>query len=201
MNTTEHTPRVVVNITPPLALVRFNRPAERNKLSTETLDELDSALTLIESYADVRRVIFTGTDDAFLAGADITELSRLTSADALRFAQRGQNLFARVAALPQLTVAAINGYCFGGGLDFTLHCRLRYAVPTATFAHPGATLGIITGWGGTQRLPAVIGEARALEMFLTARRLTSAEALAWGLVHRICDDAVVEAMNVVAAKD
>ena len=195
MNSTEHTPRVVANITPPLALIRFDRPAERNKLSIETLDELSAALTLIESRADVRRVIFTGTDDAFLAGADITELSRLTYADALEFARRGQNLFARVAALPQLTIAAINGYCFGGGLDFALHCRLRYAAPTAVFAHPGATLGIITGWSGTQRLPAVIGQARALEMFLTARRLTSAEAFAWGLVHKICDDPLAEAVR------
>lgn len=198
MSTPEHVARVVVQISSPLAVIRFARPAERNKLSAATLDELDSALTQIESCVDVRCVVFTGTGNAFAAGADIAELSRLMPDDALRFARRGQVLFARIAALPQLTIAAINGCCFGGGLDLALHCRLRFAAPTVLFAHPGASLGIITGWSGTRRLPEIVGQARALEMFLTARRLTSAEALAWGLIHRICDDTLAEAMNVDA---
>jgi enoyl-CoA hydratase/carnithine racemase len=82
-------------------------------------------------------------------------------------------------------IAAIRGFCFGGGLDLALACHTRIASTDAIFAHPGATLGIITGWGGTQRLPALIGSARALELFLTGRRLTAPEALAWSLVHRV----------------
>jgi enoyl-CoA hydratase/carnithine racemase len=93
----------------------------------------------------------------------------------------------RVADASALTIAAINGYCMGGGLDLALSCRLRFASKTAVFAHPGARLGIITGWGGTQRLPRLIGAARALEFFTTARRLNSQEALEIGLVDRICD--------------
>ncbi len=179
--------RLVFDINPPFAVIRFNRPAERNKLSTPTLDELDAALTRLDARDDVRALIFTGTDDVFASGADINELRTLTPSSARLFARRGQGLFQRIADSPRLTVAAINGFCFGGGLDLALACRLRFAAPAATFAHPGATLGIITGWGGTQRLPALVGHARALELFFTARRLSSDDALRWGLVHRVCD--------------
>lgn len=195
MPSDDQAPRLSLELNPPLAVIRFTRPAERNKLSADTLTELEAAVARLEAQNDLRRVVFTGSGDAFAAGADISELNRLTPADALRFARRGQTLFGRIAALPQLTIAAINGYCFGGGLDLALSCRLRYAARAATFAHPGATLGIITGWGGTGRLPALVGHARALEMFLTVRRLTSAEAFAWGLVHKVCDDALAEATS------
>ena len=93
----------------------------------------------------------------------------------------------RIADAPQLTIAAVNGYCMGGALDLALACRLRFASAGAVFAHPGARLGIITGWGGTQRLPRLVGDARALELFATARRLTSREAYEAGLVDQVCD--------------
>jgi enoyl-CoA hydratase len=97
---------------------------------------------------------------------------------------------AKIASAKQVTIAAINGYCMGGGLDLALACDIRVASTTANFAHPGARLGIITGWGGTQRLPRVIGKARALEFFVTARTLTSKEALEIGLVNRVGDPVI-----------
>jgi enoyl-CoA hydratase len=137
--------------------------------------------------ADLSAIIFTGTGDVFASGANIRELRALTPATAVEFAQRGQRLFQKIADATQLTIAAVNGYCMGGGLDLALACRLRYASPDAVFAHPGARLGIITGWGGTQRLPRLIGAARALEMFVTAKRVTSSEAIEMGLVSEIGD--------------
>ena len=168
-----------------VAVVSFNHPAARNPLSSATLDELETVISTLTARAELSTIIFTGTDDVFASGADIRELRALDATAARAFARRGQRLMQQIADAPQLTVAAVNGYCIGGGLDLALACRLRCAAPEAVFAHPGARLGIITGWGGTQRLPQLIGQARALEMFLTARRIRADEALAVGLVNRI----------------
>ncbi|PYS92841.1 MAG: enoyl-CoA hydratase [Acidobacteria bacterium] len=166
-----------------VAIVRFNRPAARNPLSSATLAELETIITALTARTELSTIIFTGTDDVFASGADIRELRALTTASARTFAERGQRLMQLIADAPQLTIAAVNGYCMGGGLDLALACDLRCAAPDAVFAHPGARLGVITGWGGTWRLPQLIGQARALEMFLTARRIKSAEARAIGLVN------------------
>jgi enoyl-CoA hydratase len=176
---------VIVEARASFAIVRFNRPRERNSLSIATLEELDSVVSTLITHADINTIIFTGTNDVFASGADIRELRALTSETAREFAARGQRLMQKIADAKRLTIAAINGYCMGGGLDLALACDLRCASPAAVFAHPGARLGTITGWGGTQRLPRLIGAARALEMFATARRVTSAEAYEIGLVSRI----------------
>ncbi|HVF28737.1 MAG TPA: enoyl-CoA hydratase/isomerase family protein, partial [Pyrinomonadaceae bacterium] len=136
-----------------IALIRISRPAERNSLSVATLQELDATLSALSLRDDISAVIFTGTGDAFSSGANMRELQTLTPATARIFAERGQRLFQKIADAPRLTIAAINGYCIGGGLDLALACDVRIASPGAVFAHPGARLGIITGWGGTQRLP------------------------------------------------
>ncbi|HYG10854.1 MAG TPA: enoyl-CoA hydratase/isomerase family protein [Pyrinomonadaceae bacterium] len=166
-------------------IIRLNRPAERNSLTIATLEELDRLVSAFSTRTDISAIIFTGTGDAFASGADIRELRVLTLETASKFAHRGQSLMQKIADAPQLTIAAVNGYCMGGGLDLALACDLRCAASAAVFAHPGARLGIITGWGGTQRLPRLIGQARALEMFATARRVTAAEAFDIGLVNRI----------------
>jgi enoyl-CoA hydratase len=176
---------VVVEVSGALAVVRLNRPAERNALSSPTLAALDSAIASLCARADIASVIITGTGDAFAAGADIRELSALDAGAAPEFARRGQRLMRRIADAPQLTIAAVNGYCMGGGLDLALACDLRVASPSAVFAHPGARLGVITGWGGTQRLPRLVGRARALEIFATARRVSAREAFEIGLVNRV----------------
>lgn len=166
-------------------VIRLNRPAERNPLSVATLEELDELVSTLVARTDISAIIFTGAGDTFASGANIRELAALTPATAQEFARRGQSLMQRIADAPQLTIAAVNGYCMGGGLDLALACRVRCGAPSAVFAHPGARLGIITGWGGTQRLPRLIGQARALEMFATARRVTAAEAYEMGLVNRV----------------
>lgn len=166
-------------------VIRLNRPAERNSLSVATLEELDRLVSALVTRTDITTIIFTGTGGSFASGANIRELAALTPATAREFARRGQSLMQKIAAAPQLTIAAVNGYCMGGGLDLALACRLRCAAPSAVFAHPGARLGIITGWGGTQRLPRLVGHTRALEIFTTARRVTAQEAYDIGLVNRV----------------
>jgi enoyl-CoA hydratase len=178
---------VIVEARNSFAIVRINRPAERNSLSIATIQELDAAVSALTVQKNLSAIIFTGTGDVFAAGANIRELAALSQSAAREFAVLGQNLFQKIADAPQLTIAAINGYCMGGGLDLALSCDVRCASAKAVFAHPGARLGIITGWGGTQRLPRLIGTARALEMFATAKRVKSLEAEEIGLVSRIAD--------------
>ena len=190
---------VVIEARSSFAILRINRPAERNSLSVATLEELDSAVASLTARTDISTIIFTGTDDVFASGANIRELSQLTPASAREFAKRGQRLFQRIADAKQITIAAVNGYCMGGALDLALACDLRCASPDATFAHPGARLGIITGWGGTQRLPRLVGAARALEMFATAKRVTSSEAYEMGLVNRIGEPVLDCAIEIARA--
>lgn len=178
---------VIIEHRDSLAIIRLNRPKERNSLSVPTLEQLDKAVSTLIQDTNISALIFTGTLDVFASGADIRELALLTTEEAKAFTSRGQRLFQKIADAPQVTIAAVNGYCMGGGLDLALSCDLRCAATNAVFAHPGARLGIITGWGGTQRLPRLIGAARALEMFTTARRLTATEAYDIGLVNRVGD--------------
>jgi len=181
-----------------LAVIRINRPEQRNSLSAATLSELEQAFSNLSARDRISVVIFTGIDDVFASGADIRELQTLTPDAAREYALRGQKFFQRIADARQLTVAAINGYCMGGGLDLALACRVRVASHQAVFAHPGARLGIITGWGGTQRLPRLVGTARAFEMFTTARRINADEALAIGLVTRLHTDPLACALEIAS---
>jgi enoyl-CoA hydratase len=183
----EASPAIVTAIDGDIAIIRFNKPAERNPLSVSTLRDLESTLSDLLPRPDIKTLIFTGAADVFASGANIRELARLDSSSALQFSQLGQRIFQTIADAQPLTIAAINGYCMGGALDLALACNIRVASTTAVFAHPGARLGIITGWGGTQRLPALIGRARALELFATARRIESSEALSMGLVTCVKD--------------
>src|SRR5678816_4789890 len=146
----EDSPPIVTKLDGAIAIIRFNRPAQRNSLSISTLHQLEKVLLTLIPRDDVKVLIFTGTADVFASGANIRELANLDSSSALQFSQLGQRVFQRIADAPQRTVAAINGYCIGGALDLALACDVRVASSDASFAHPGARLGIITGWGGTQ---------------------------------------------------
>jgi enoyl-CoA hydratase/carnithine racemase len=200
-SSTQTRPAVVLEERGPVAIVRFARPAERNPLSSTTLDELERTLDALYARAGLRAIILTGTGGAFASGANIRELAALDAVEAREFARRGQRVTGKVADAAQLTVAAVDGYCMGGGLDLALSCDLRVASHGSVFAHPGARLGVITGWGGTQRLARLVGEARAFELFLTARRLTAAEAFEWGLVNRLAEDPLACALELAAAFD
>ncbi|MBC7929746.1 MAG: enoyl-CoA hydratase/isomerase family protein [Rubrivivax sp.] len=191
-------PAVIVEERGTLAVIRINRPEQRNSLSIATLSELERAVVRLEARDEISAFVFTGTGDVFASGANIRELQSLSPESAREFAGRGQHLFQRISDARQLTVAAVNGYCMGGGLDLALSCRIRVASPNAVFAHPGARLGIITGWGGTQRLPALVGTARAIEMFTTARRITALEAFEIGLVSHLHADALACATEIAS---
>jgi enoyl-CoA hydratase len=180
-------PAIVTEVIESIAIVRFNRPSQRNTLSLSTLKELKSILAALVPRDDIGAIILTGTGDIFASGADIRELTQLNPASALEFSRFGQTLFQSVADARQITIAAINGYCMGGALDLALSCDIRVASKDAVFSHPGGKLGIITGWGGTQRLPRLIGRSRAIEFFATAGRYSSEAALEMGLVTRVAD--------------
>ena len=181
---------------PSVLLIRFTKPAERNPLSISTLNDLSAALPNWLTSDSIKAIIFTGSLDVFSSGANIRELAQLDSQSARTFADLGQQLWQSVASTRQKTVAAINGYCLGGGLDLALACKYRISSKNARFAHPGVRLGIITGWGGTQRLSRLIGKARALELFVTAKSLNAIEAHRIGLVDRVVDDAVQAALDL-----
>jgi enoyl-CoA hydratase len=165
--------------------IRFNNPKERNPLSIKVLQQLNEILDNIPKETEI--VAFTGTEDVFASGANLREIANVTRETAKEYALRGQNLMKKVSELRQETIAVVNGFCFGGALDLALSCKKRIATKNALFCHPGANLGIMTGWGGTQRLPRLIGEAKALEMFLTAKRVGADEAFAIGLVDELRD--------------
>ncbi len=175
------------------AILRLVSDDGTNRLSIPRVLALTSAIQWLATAAPARLVI-TGNTHFFSAGADLHEIAALTAVQALKLAQIGQQLMNAVAEFPAPTIAAINGYCMGGGLDLALACR-RIAGPHAVFGHRGAALGLITGWGGTQRLPRIVGKARALQMFLAAEKLNASRALASGLVEAVVDDPIAAAMS------
>jgi len=178
-----------------VAIVRFTQPERKNPLSRSVIEYLHALADDLATDASVEKVILTGIGDAFASGANLNEIAALSAEDAPEFARLGQSLMQKIAELPQFAIAAVNGHCFGGALDLALACDARIASPNARFAHPGASLGIITGWGGTQRLPRIIGEARALEMFFSAEPISAERAFTIGLVDEISDDLLGSALR------
>ncbi len=169
------------------AILTLNRPEALNALSFAIVEEIDQALDAV-GQSDARVLLVTGAGEkAFCAGADIRELRNRDLAAQKRGAERGQAVFARLETLPVPSVALINGYAFGGGLEIALACTFRLASVNAKMGLPEIKLGLIPGYGGTQRLPRVIGEARALEMIMTGRTVDAQEALQIGLVSRIVE--------------
>jgi enoyl-CoA hydratase/carnithine racemase len=161
-----------------------------NRLTRARVLALTSAIAELSAEEEVKPLIITGNHRFFSAGADLDEITTLTGPAAYEFAAMGQRLMNTVAGFPAATFAAVEGYCMGGGLDLALACRHRVAGPHAVFGHRGAALGLITGWGGTQRLPRLIGKARALEMFVAAEKVTAKQALRIGLVEAVVEDPV-----------
>ena len=178
------------------AILTVNRPRVLNALDAHTLDEFQQALAEIAADDVVRVLIVTGAGDrAFVAGADIGELSRLDADAARAVALRGQQLFATLEDLGKPVIAAVGGFALGGGCELAMACTFRIAGEHATFGQPEIHLGLIPGYAGTQRLTRLVGRARALDVMLTGRRVSAAEALAIGLVHRVVptDRVMVEA--------
>jgi enoyl-CoA hydratase len=182
-----------------VARVTISRPDALNALNDELLIELATTFDLAQADVDVRALVITGEGRAFVAGADLAALRSISDGFAGReTALAGQDVMNSLAALPFPTIAAINGFALGGGLELALACDLRVASPTAKLGLPEVTRGLIPGYGGTQRLQRLVGLSRALDLVLTGRMVGADEAHAMGLVHRISDDALSGALELAA---
>ncbi len=177
---------ILLDKTSTRAVLTLNRPAQHNALSRAMKDELNEKLDALENDNQLRVVILTGAGDkAFCAGTDIHELAQLDQIEAAALSQEGQNLCERIENFPVPVVASVNGVAAGGGFELALACHMRIASSAASFSLPETRLGLIPGYGGTQRLAREIGVARATELMLTRRTISSDEALKLGLVNRL----------------
>ena len=167
------------------ARILFSGRGGRPILDPEGLAILRKLLAQLRSDPPELLVLESTLDGFFAAGADLRLLASLGPDDARRLAESGQSTFAALERLPFPTVALIDGACYGGGLDLSLACRFRFATPRSTFAHPGVKLGIVTGWGGTVRLPRLVGKSAALRIFATGEPVGAEEALRIGLVDAV----------------
>jgi enoyl-CoA hydratase len=180
------------------ALLTLDRPEALNALSFTTLRELDAALDEV-TRGDARALLVTGAGErAFCAGADIKELMGRPLAQGRRDMANGQRIISRFGTLPMPSIALINGFAFGGGLELALACNFRLALKTARLGLPEIKLGLIPGYGGTQRLPRLVGEARALDIIMTGRTVMADEAERIGLVNRLVDGDLIEAGKAFA---
>jgi enoyl-CoA hydratase len=170
-----------------IATVLLNRPDTLNALSSSLLDALDGVVGEIEAARDLRGMIVTGAGRAFCAGADIEEISKLDGQTGLGFARRGQGVFSRIEKLLIPVVAALNGFALGGGCELAMACHIRVASNRARFGQPEVKLGILPGFGGTQRLPRLVGRGAATELILSGRIIKAEEALQLRLIHEITE--------------
>lgn len=180
-------------------VLRLESPDGTNRLTRACV----LALTVVISdlSQEPKPLIVAGNRHFFSVGADLNEIAALTGPAAYEFSSLGQTLMNAIATFPAPVIAAIEGHCMGGGFDLALACHRRIAAPHAVFGHRGAALGLITGWGGTQRLPRLIGKGRALELFIAAEKVTAQRALAFGLVSAIANDPVAEALHQISTED
>lgn len=172
-----------------IAQITINRPPV-NALNAATIDELTQAFTELKDDPEVRVVIITGAGQyTFIAGADITGFTQIEDQEAgLKLIRKGQDLFDLIETFPKPVIAAINGACLGGGNELAMSCDFRLAAESARFGQPEINLGIIPGWGGTQRLFRLVGRTKALELLLTGDLIKAADALRYGLVNKVVPD-------------
>ena len=170
----------------PLATLTLNRPSQLNALNLELLTELEEALILLEKDKDTRVVVLTGAGDrAFVAGADIGAMQAMTAEEGRAFAAYGQKVFSLIEHMPQPVIAMVQGFALGGGCELALACDIRVASERARFGQPEVTLGITPGFGGTQRLPRLIGRGRAARLLYTGSVIHADEAFSLGLVDQV----------------
>ena len=164
-----------------VGLITMNRPEALNALNDQVIRELDAVLDQVEEREDILVAVLTGAGRAFVAGADIGQMSQLTAAQAKEFGVLGNRVFLKLEQLTKPTIAAVNGFALGGGCELAMACDIRLASARAKFGQPETGLGITPGFGGTQRLPRIVGTARAMELIFTAKNISAAEALEIGL--------------------
>jgi len=168
-----------------IATITVNRPDKLNALNDRVIEELGVAVDDARANADVAGIILTGAGRAFVAGADISELEAHGAISAKALAQRGQDVFRCFETSPKPTIAAVNGFALGGGCELAMSCHVRIASDAAKFGQPEVKLGLVPGYGGTQRLPRLIGKGRALQLLLTGEMIDAQEAFRIGLVNRV----------------
>jgi enoyl-CoA hydratase/carnithine racemase len=181
-------------------ILRLTSPDGTNRLTRACVLALSAAIDGLqkdEPRQQLRPLIIAGNRQFFSVGADLNEIAALSGPEAREFSAMGQALMNAIASYSAPVIAAVEGHCMGGGLDLALACHRRIAAPHAVFGHRGAALGLMTGWGGTQRLPRLIGKSRALELFVAAEKISAARALEIGLVDGIAEDPVAEAMRLL----
>jgi enoyl-CoA hydratase len=184
-----------------LGIVTIDRPKVLNALNAQTVGEIHEAFEQLRSNESVRAVIVTGAGEkAFVAGADINELAKLTPTTGKETAERGQAVFRGIETFPKPVIAAINGFALGGGCELALACHIRIASENAQLGLPEVTLGIIPGYGGTQRMARLLGKGRTLELICSGDRISAAEAERIGLVNRVVPAAELMATAEELAK-
>lgn len=183
-----------------MATITFNRPKALNALNRALLEEFAAALEQVEQSDDIHVLVLSGSGEkAFVAGADITEINQLGPLGAKQFARRGQDTISRLTELPIPVIAAVNGFALGGGTEMALACDFIYAAETAKFGLPEINLGIIPGFGGTQRLARLVGANTARELIYTGKMIDAAEAMRLGIVNKVCaPDALMEEVRKTA---
>lgn len=186
--------------------ITINRPDKLNALNKDVMQDLDSVITEIESKEEIRGVIITGSGQkAFVAGADISEFQGLNPEQGKELAKKGQNLFSRIENCSKPVIAAVNGFALGGGCELAMACHFRIASDNAKFGQPEVNLGLIPGYGGTQRLVQLIGKGRALELLMTGNMIDASIALEYGLVNHVVplDDLLIKAkmlLDIIISK-
>lgn len=186
-----------------VAILTVNRPDKLNALNADTIQSLSNHLVDVRKDHAIRVLIITGSGTkAFVAGADIAELASLSVAEGQELARRGQTLlFNEVETMPKPVIAAVNGFALGGGLELAMSCHVRIASDNAKLGLPEVSLGLIPGYGGTQRLTQLVGKGKAMELIATAGMLTADEALAWGLVnHVVPQESLLDEAKAMASK-
>jgi len=184
-----------------IAKITLNRPEALNAFSPELIADLNEAFDKAEQDTDIRAIIVSGDGKAFSAGADLKAMSELSQEEVRNFTKAGQALFRRIETFPKAVIAAINGYCLGGGTELSLACDIRIAAAEIKMGLPEVSLGLIPAWGGSQRLPYLIGMSKAREMILTGTLLSSEEALEIGLVSKVVPlDELASTASFLAAK-
>lgn len=178
---------IIVSVEEGIQTITFNRPKSLNALNSELLNEFMSALTSISENEDIRVLILTGAGEkSFVAGADITELATLNVLQTKIFSRKGQTVIGYLQELPIPVIAAVNGFALGGGCEIAIACDFIYASENAMFGLPEINLGLIPGFGGTQRLPRLIGANMAKELIFTGKMISASEALSIGIVNKVC---------------
>ncbi|WP_297722577.1 enoyl-CoA hydratase-related protein [Intestinimonas sp.] len=173
-----------------IALLTINRPKALNALNSETLAELNTCLAELENNEEVKVVILTGSGEkSFVAGADISEMVNATPAEGRKMGLLAREAFGRLENMPQVTIAAVNGFALGGGCEISMACDIRVASENAKFAQPECGLGILPGFGGTQRLPRLVGKGRAKELIFTCDMISADEAFRMGLANHVVPQA------------